>query len=177
MKLENIVDINKYPIHNLNSKVTKELIKKCKNDWIFFTDGDDENDVNNIFRLLKARKDCDLVITYRYKKKYNIRRVVISWVYNKIVRLLFKIKFRDISNASRLVSRKLIQRIKLKSNSPFIGPELVVKTELAGYKVGEIGVIHFSSGRAGSIISLKNILLTFKDMIFLFVRTFIKRFY
>ena len=32
MKLENIVDLNKYPIHNLNSKVTKELIKKCKND-------------------------------------------------------------------------------------------------------------------------------------------------
>jgi len=32
MKLENIVDINKYPIHDLNSKVTKELIKKCKND-------------------------------------------------------------------------------------------------------------------------------------------------
>ena len=32
MKLENIVDINKYPIHDLNSKVIKELIKKCKND-------------------------------------------------------------------------------------------------------------------------------------------------
>ena len=32
MKLENIVDINKYPIHDLNSKVIKELIKKNKND-------------------------------------------------------------------------------------------------------------------------------------------------
>ena len=32
MKLENIVEINKYPIHDLNSKVTKELIKKRKND-------------------------------------------------------------------------------------------------------------------------------------------------
>ena len=155
----------------------KTGLKKCKNDWIFFTDGDDENDVNNIFRLLKARKDCDLVITYRYKKTYNIRRVAISWVWNKIVRLLFKIKFRDISNASRLVSRKLIQRIKLKSNSMFIGPELVLKAKLAGYKVGEIGVKHFSSGRAGSIISLKPILLTFKDMIFFFVRIFIKRIY
>jgi len=57
----------------------------------------------------------------------------------------------------------------------FIGPELVVKAELAGYKVAEIGVKHFSSGRAGSIISLKHILLTFKEMIFLFVRTLIKR--
>ena len=43
----------------------KTGLKKCKNDWIFFTDGDNENDVNNIFRLLKARKDCDLVITYK----------------------------------------------------------------------------------------------------------------
>jgi len=32
MKLENIVDINKYPIHDLNSKVIKELIIKKKND-------------------------------------------------------------------------------------------------------------------------------------------------
>ena len=32
MELENIIDINKYPIHDLNSKVIKELIKKCKND-------------------------------------------------------------------------------------------------------------------------------------------------
>ena len=155
----------------------KTGLKKCKNDWIFMIDGDAEYDVNDLFRLLKVSKDCDLVITYRYKKKYSTNRIIISWIYNAILRLIFKIKFRDISNASRLVRRKLIQRIKLKSNSPFIGPELVVKAELAGYKVGEIGVIHFSSGRAGSIISLKNILLTFKDMIFLFVKIFIKRIY
>jgi glycosyltransferase involved in cell wall biosynthesis len=155
----------------------KTGLKKCKNQWIFFTDGDDENDVNNLFRLLKARKDHDLVISYRYKKKYSTRRIAISWIYNKIVRLLFNIRFRDISNASRLVSRKLIQNIKLKSNSSFIGPELVVEAELTGYKVGEIGVIHFSSGRAGSIISFKNILLTFKDMFLVFLRTFNKRFF
>ncbi len=154
----------------------KTGLKRCKHDWIFFTDGDDENDVNNLFRLLKARKDHDLIITYRYKKKYSTRRIVISWIYNKIVRLIFNIKFRDISNASRLVNRKLVQSIKLKSNSSFIGPELVVNAQLAGCKIGEIGVIHFSSGRAGSIISFKNILLTFKDMILLFVRIFIKRF-
>jgi len=155
----------------------KTGFKNCKNDWIFFTDGDGEYDVNNLFRLLKARKDCDLIITYRYKKKYNAIRIVISWVYNAIVRLLFKIKFRDISNSSRLARKKLIQRIKLKSNSMFIGPELVVKAALAGYKVGEIGVTHLVSARTGSIVSFKNILLTLKEMIFLFMRIFIKRLY
>ena len=71
----------------------------------------------------------------------------------------------------------MIQRIKLKSNSMFIGPELVVKAALAGYKVGEIGVTHLVSARTGSIVSFKNILLTLKEMIFLFMRIFIKRLY
>ena len=32
MKLENIINLKKYPIHDLNSKTTKELINKCKNE-------------------------------------------------------------------------------------------------------------------------------------------------
>ena len=155
----------------------KTGLKKCKNDWIFMIDGDAEYDVNDLFRLLSASKNCDLVITYRYKKKYTTYRIIISWVYNVILRLIFNIKFRDISTGSRLVSRKLIKQIKLESNSPFVGAELAIKTGLIGCKVGEIGIHtfprHFGSG---SSVSLKNILLTLKDMILLFKRITTKRF-
>ena len=95
----------------------KTGLKKCKNDWIFMIDGDAEYDVDDLFRLLRVSKNYDLVITYRYKKKYTTYRIIISWVYNVILRLIFNIKFRDISTGSRLVSKKLIQRIKLKSNT------------------------------------------------------------
>ena len=149
----------------------KTGLKKCKNDWIFMIDGDAEYDVNDLFRLLKVSKDCDLVITYRYKKKYSTNRIIISWIYNAILRLIFKIKFRDISTGSRLVSRKLVKRIKLKSNSPFVGAELAIKAELAGYKVGEIGIHTYPRNfGTGSSVSFKNILLTLKDMFLLFVR-------
>ena len=47
----------------------KTGLKKCKNDWIFMIDGDAEYDVNDLFRLFKASKNYDLIITYRYKKK------------------------------------------------------------------------------------------------------------
>jgi hypothetical protein len=140
-------------------------------------DGDAEYDVNDLFRLLKVSKDCDLVITYRYKKKYSTNRIIISWVYNAILRLIFKIKFRDISTGSRFVSRKLVENIKLESNSPFIGAELAIKARLAGYKVGEVGIHTFPRTLGtGSTVGIKNILLTFKDMISLFVRIFAKRF-
>ena len=149
----------------------KTGLKKCKNDWIFMIDGDAEYDVNDLPRLLNVSKNYDLVITYRYKKKYATSRIIISWVYNAILRLIFNIKFRDISTGSRLVSRKLIKRIKLKSNSPFVGAELAIKAGLAGYKVGEIGIHTYprTFGK-GSSVSLKNIFLTLKDMFLLFVR-------
>ena len=149
----------------------KTGLKKCKNDWIFMIDGDAEYDVNDLPRLFKASQNYDLVITYRYKKKYNTYRIIISWVYNAILRLVFNIKFRDISTGSRLVSRKLIRRIKLKSNSPFVGAELAIKAGLADYKVGEIGIHTYPrTFGSGSSVGLKNILLTLKDMFLLFFR-------
>ena len=149
----------------------KTGLQKCKNDWIFMVDGDAEYDVNDLPRLFRATKNCDLVITYRYKKKYNTYRIIISWVYNAILRLMFNIKFRDISTGSRLVSKKLIKNIKLKSNSPFVGAELAIKAGENGYKVCEIGINTYPrTFRAGSSVSLKNILLTLKDMLLLFVR-------
>ena len=117
----------------------KTGFKKFKNDWIFMIDGDNEYDVNDLFRLVKASENYDLVITYRYKKKYTTSRILISWIYNAILRLIFNLKFRDISTGSRFVSRKLVKRIKLRSNSPFVGAELAIKATRAGFKVNEKG--------------------------------------
>jgi len=86
------------------------------------------------------------------------------------VRLLFRTKFRDVSSASRLVSKKLAESIKLKSTSAFLGSELVIKSVWAGYKVGEIGIDQYPQTFRNEAISLKNILLTIKDMILLFIR-------
>ena len=152
----------------------KTGFRKFKNDWIFMIDGDAEYDVNDLFRLIKVSKDYDLIITYRHKKIYNTKRIVISWVYNAILRLLFRTKFRDVSSASRLVSKKLAKSIKLKSTSPFLGAELAIKSMWAGYKVGEIGIYQYPQTFRNESISLKNILLTIKDMILLFMRNFIK---
>ena len=149
----------------------KTGFKKFKNDWIFMIDGDNEYDVNDLFRLVKASENYDLVITYRYKKKYTTSRILISWIYNAILRLIFNLKFRDISTGSRFVSRKLVKRIKLRSNSPFVGAELAIKAELAGYKVSEIGIHTYPrTFGTGSSVSFKNILLTLKDMFLLFLR-------
>ena len=83
----------------------------------------------------------------------------------------FNIKFRDISTGSRLVKKKLIKKVKLKSNSPFVGAELAIKAGMNGYKVGEIGIHTYPrTFGTGSSVSFKNIVLTLKDMLLLFIR-------
>ena len=145
--------------------------KNCSSDWIFQTDGDAEYDVFDLLKLLKKKDNSDLVITYRLKKKYKTSRIVISWIYNKILRILFHTNFRDISTGSRLVKKSLLKKINLVSNSPFLGAELAIKTKYKGYKVNEVGIHTYprTFGR-GSSVSLKNILLTIKEMLILFFK-------
>jgi len=127
-------------------------------------------------RILKKYSFNDLVITYRYKKRYKTSRIIISWFYNRLLRFLFDIKFKDISCGSRLVNKKILKRIKLTTNSPFIGAELAIKAKYFGYKVDEVGIHSYPSNfRAGSSIVLKNILITIRDVIILYYKIYIKK--
>ena len=153
----------------------KTGIKNCKYNWIFQTDGDDEYDVYDLPRLIKASLSFDLVITYRFKKKYNTMRIIISWVYNMLLRFLFNTNFKDVSTGSRLIKKSLLKKIKLKTNSPFIGAELAIKSKKNGYKVNEIGIHTYPrTFGEGSTVTLKNIILTIKDMLILFFRINLK---
>ena len=150
-------------------------IEKSKYDWIFQIDGDAEYSVNDLKRLLKETKNSDLVITYRYKKKYKTNRIIISWFYNKLLRILFGTKFKDISTGSRLINRKLIKKLKLTSSSPFLGAELAIKAKEQNFKVNEVGIHTYPrTFGAGSSVSFRNIMLTVKDMFILFFKIRLK---
>ena len=150
-------------------------LEKSKYDWIFQIDGDAEYSVNDLKRLLKETKNSDLVITYRYKKKYKTNRIIISWFYNKLLRILFGTKFKDISTGSRLINRKLIKKLKLTSSSAFLGAELAIKAKEQNSKVNEVGIHTYPrTFGAGSSVSFKNIILTIKDMLKLFFKIRLK---
>ena len=147
----------------------KTGLRNCKNNWIFQTDGDAEYDVFDLKKLIKFTNVSDLIITYRFKKKYNTSRIVISWIYNFILRTLFSTNFKDISTGSRLINKKIMKKIKLNSNSPFVGAELAIKSQYKGLKVKEVGIHTYPrTFGSGSSVSVRNIFLTIKDMLKLY---------
>lgn len=143
----------------------KSGFANARMEWICLTDGDDEYDLNDLRKLVKLKDFYDLIITFRYKKIYSNKRVFISYVYNKVLRWLFRTRFRDISTGLRLVRKSLIDQIQISSDSPFIGAEITIKSMLKGYRIGEMGIQTFPReiGK-GSSTSIKNILLTIKDI-------------
>tara|TARA_Y100000816_G_scaffold288131_1_gene272132 strand:- start:456 stop:1178 length:723 start_codon:yes stop_codon:yes gene_type:complete len=153
-------------------------LKKSKYDCIYAVDGDGEFGIsfNDLPKILKAYKNNDLVITYRFKKRYKTTRIIISWIYNFILRILFSIDFKDISCGARLVSKKILKKIKLTTNSPFIGAELAIKSKYAGFKVAEVGIQSYPNNfRPGSSVVLKNIIITIRDIIILFFKIYVLR--
>jgi len=148
-------------------------IEASRYEIVCMTDGDDEYEVEDFRKLLKLRQHYDLVITFRYRKIYSSSRIFVSWVYNVVLRFLFRTPFRDVSTGLRLVRRAVLQDVELESTSPFIGAELAIKTMLKGYRVGEVGIQTFprSFGR-GSSTSIPNILATIADMWRIYLRVF-----
>ena len=106
-------------------------------EYICFTDGDDQYEIEDFRKLLRLREHYDLIITFRYRKIYSSTRIFVSWVHNTVLRFMFRTRFRDVSTGLRMVRRSLIDEIRLESNSPFIGAELAIKAMVAGYRVGE----------------------------------------
>ena len=167
--------VQKYPdivrvIHHETNKgygsSVREGLNNARHDWVCFTDGDNEYDVNDLLKMYSLRDHYHLIITFRYIKLYSGTRQFISLVYNKVVKFLFKTNFRDISTGLRLIYKPILKDIPLESTSPFIGAEIAIKTMLRGHPVGEMGIQTFPRkfGK-GSSTTLRNIYATIKEML------------
>jgi glycosyltransferase involved in cell wall biosynthesis len=140
-------------------------LSNVKYEWVCFTDGDDEYDVFELYKMLPLLDFYDLIITFRYVKAYSGKRQFISWVYNCLLRFMFRTRYRDISTGFRVMRRSLAAQLDLRSNSTFIGAEIAIKTMLRGYRVGEVGIQTFPRqfGK-GSSTTIKSILDTISDL-------------
>jgi glycosyltransferase involved in cell wall biosynthesis len=143
----------------------RTAISACRYEWLCMVDGDNEYDVFDLRKMLDLRDFYRLVVGFRYKKLYSTKRIFISFVYNVVLRALFRTPFRDVSTGIRAFHRSILDEIELTCDSPFIGAELAIKTMLRGYPVGEIGIQTFPRKLGdGSVLTMRNVWLTLKDL-------------
>jgi glycosyltransferase involved in cell wall biosynthesis len=114
--------------------------------FIFFTDGDQQFDVADFDKLVAAlAPGVDAVIGYRLTLAYGWWHVVVSRVYNRVIRLLFAGGWRDVDCAFKLFRADVFERVPLatvRSNGAFFSPELLITLRAHHIVTREVGIPH-----------------------------------
>jgi glycosyltransferase involved in cell wall biosynthesis len=134
-------------------------------DWICFTDGDNQYDVNELYHLSKLFHHYDLIVTFRYYKIYGTLRIFISYIYNSIIRRLFKSHLRDHNCGLKVIRSGVVKDMELISTSPFIGAEIIINAMVRGYPIGEVGIRTYPrTFGESSVMSVNHIYTSIRDM-------------
>lgn len=112
-------------------------------DLIFYTDSDNQFNIEDMDKLLPLLKTYDIVSGYRVNRQDPPMRIFIAYVYNMLIRILFNLDIRDIDASFKLYKKKVFEKIKLKSNTGLIDAEVLIKAKKLGFSLGQIGVRHY----------------------------------
>lgn len=134
-------------------------------DLVFYTDGDGQYDPAEIHVLMARMKPgIGLVNGYKLERRDPWHRIAIGKLYNRVARLLFHIRIRDIDCDFRLIRRGLVEHLQLESTSGTICVELVRKIEISGCGVAEAGVSHYARLHGSSqFFRWRSLLTTFRQ--------------
>lgn len=114
----------------------------AKMDYVFYTDGDNQFDLEELRKFVAIIPFSDMVVGYRKKKQYSPYRKLTSFVYNLLLRFVFDIDYIDIDCAFKVFKTDLFKKIKVNTKDAFIDAEIMIRAQLQGYTFTELGVKH-----------------------------------
>ena len=112
-------------------------------DWVLYIDSDLPIQMDDALLAIPLTQNADMVIGNRQGRAEGPKREVMSFVYNRLIRVLFGLSVRDVNFAFKLFRRSILERITLQSEGSFIDAELLIETHNAGYKIAEIPLRYY----------------------------------
>jgi glycosyltransferase involved in cell wall biosynthesis len=152
--------------HPVNRKLggsIKTGFETAKGDLVLYSDADlpfDFEEVPRAIRLLRLY-DADLVSAYRFDRTgEGYTRAIYTFFYNLLVRTMFGVKARDINFAFKLLRRRVLDEIVLRSEGSFIDAELIIRALRSGFQLQQFGVDYFPRTRGESTLSSFGVIRT-----------------
>jgi len=151
--------------HNLGyADALKNGFAAARYELVFYTDSDLQFDVRELKNFLPAIDDYDLVCGFRIYRFDPFTRLFLSWGYNLLVRILFRIRIRDIDCAFKLFRREIFDRIHIESKNFFVDTEILAQAKAYGMRMTEIGVRHYPRRVGQSTVRASHIVNTLVEI-------------
>ena len=119
-------------------------------DLAFFMDSDGQFDIHDLECFFPLIEKYDAVLGYRIDRQDTSVRKLNAWGWKMLVRLMFRLRIRDVDCAFKLYRAKFFHEHRLETRGAMINTEIMYKFKRAGYTYTEIGVHHLArrGGRA-----------------------------
>lgn len=132
--------------HQKNRKLGGSLrtgFAAATKDWVLYIDSDLPIQMDDALAATPSTQNADMVIGNRQGRAEGPKREIMSWVYNRLIRVLFGLSVRDVNFAFKLFRRAILEQITLQSEGSFIDAELLIETHNAGFTIAEIPLRYY----------------------------------
>jgi glycosyltransferase involved in cell wall biosynthesis len=137
--------------------------------YISVIDGDGQMPVEDLVKVYRKIQNggYDLVKTVRTTREDGAWRIIISGIFNILVRLLFPtVRSTDINSKPKIFTRASYERLDLSSDDWFIDAEIMIQAGNLGFRVAELPTYFNAPTRnSGSFINFFTILEFVKNLI------------
>jgi len=124
--------------------------RAASRDWVFYTDGDGQFDLNDLPPLLELKDQYDIVSCYRLNRQEGLIRKFNALCWTRLVGFLFDLPLKDIDCAFKLYRRSVFDGMEMLSTGALIDTEILARAKRKGCRITQIGVRHYPriAGRA-----------------------------
>jgi hopanoid biosynthesis associated protein HpnK len=135
--------------------------------YVLYSDSDLPVDFSCLkWVLTEVTPEVNLLIGYRLGRAEGLRRTIMSWVYNRLIRVVFGLRVRDVNFAFKLIRRDLLSRLDLRSEGSFIDAEILLEARRARCRLVEVGLeYHVRQAGVSSLSSPAVVLRILREML------------
>jgi len=112
-------------------------------DWIFFADGDQQFDLQELKTFVPYVDDYQVIIGYRRQRAEGSLRAFNARLFKLYIDLLFRVHVKDIDCAFKLFKAETIKSLELFSQGAFISSEFLYKLKKKGVRFKQLPVHHY----------------------------------
>jgi glycosyltransferase involved in cell wall biosynthesis len=116
---------------------------RARYEHVFYTDADRQFDIGELVYFVPLMRRFDVITGFRVYRYDTAFRIVASWGYNVLVRLLFRVKIRDVDCSFKVFRREVLDKITIESEDFFVDTELIAKARKWNFRIAEKGVRHY----------------------------------
>ena len=151
--------------HSVNKKLGGTLktgFAAAQKDVIIYMDADLPFDMEEVVRAVRImhERHADVISVYRYSRRgEGLRRMIYSYVYNFIIRVLFGVPIKDVNFSFKIFKKEIFRSFSLLSSGSFIDAELLIMCSRKGYTIAQFGTDYFPRRRGTSRLSSVPVIL------------------